>query len=92
MLVLTRRQGEEIIIGDDIRITVVSVKGDRVRIGIKAPTDVPVDRQEIHERRMAFATVPAAEPARGPVANGRADRPVCVDGETPAARPRPTKS
>ena len=51
MLVLTRRPGEEIIIDGNIRITVVSIKGDRVRIGIEAPPSVTVDRQEIHERR-----------------------------------------
>lgn len=51
MLVLTRRPGEEIVIGGNIRITVVSVKGDRIRIGIEAPPSVVVDRQEIHERR-----------------------------------------
>lgn len=51
MLVLTRRPGEEIVIDGKIRLTVVSVHGDRVRIGIKAPPSVIVDRQEIHERR-----------------------------------------
>jgi carbon storage regulator len=51
MLVLTRRPGEEIIIDNNIRLTVVSLKGDRVRIGIEAPPSVVVDRQEIHERR-----------------------------------------
>jgi carbon storage regulator len=51
MLVLTRRQGEEIIIAGNIRITVVAVKGGQVRIGITAPPSVSVDRQEIHERR-----------------------------------------
>ena len=51
MLVLTRRPGEEIVIDGNIRITVVAVKGDRIRIGIEAPPSVVVDRQEIHERR-----------------------------------------
>jgi carbon storage regulator len=52
MLVLTRRTGEEIVIGDDIRITVVGVRGDRVRLGITAPESVCVDRAEVYERRM----------------------------------------
>jgi len=52
MLVLTRRVGEEIIIGGDIRVTVVAIKGDRVRIGVSAPDFVRVDRQEVHERRI----------------------------------------
>ncbi len=62
MLVLSRRPGEEIIIDGNIRVTVVSVKGDRVRIGIAAPANVTVDRAEVHERRAAFhepALVPA---------------------------------
>jgi carbon storage regulator len=55
MLVLTRKVGQEIIIGDTIRITVTQIKGDHVRIGIDAPDEVPVDRQEVHERRREFA-------------------------------------
>ena len=51
MLVLTRRPGEEIVIDGNIRLTVVSIKGDRVRLGIEAPPSVVVDRQEIHDRR-----------------------------------------
>jgi carbon storage regulator len=54
MLVLTRRLGETIIINDNVRVTVLDVKGDRVRLGIAAPADVLVDRQEVHERRMRF--------------------------------------
>lgn len=52
MLVLTRHPGEETIINGTIRLTVVSVKGDRIRLGIDAPPSVVVDRQEIHERRL----------------------------------------
>jgi carbon storage regulator len=59
MLVLSRRVGEEIIINDNIRVTVVAVKGDRVRLGIVAPRDVTVDRSEVHERRKEFAMVGA---------------------------------
>ena len=51
MLVLTRRPGEGIVIDGKIRLTIVSVRGDRIRIGIEAPPSVVVDRQEIHERR-----------------------------------------
>jgi carbon storage regulator len=54
MLVLTRRPGEEIVIDGDIRVTVVSVQGDRIRIGIMAPPSILVDRAEIHERRKQF--------------------------------------
>jgi len=51
MLVLTRRLGEEIVIGGDIRVTVLSVSRAQVRLGITAPRHISVDRQEIHERR-----------------------------------------
>lgn len=57
MLVLSRRPGEEIIINDNIKVTVVSVKGDRVRIGVAAPDNVQVDRAEVHARRMTFHDV-----------------------------------
>ena len=53
MLVLTRKVGEHILIGDDISITVVAIRGDRVRLGIAAPKETVVDRGEIHERRAA---------------------------------------
>ena len=49
MLVLSRYKDQSIYIGDDIIITVVDVRGDRIRIGIEAPADVPVHRQEIYE-------------------------------------------
>ncbi|MDO4586178.1 MAG: carbon storage regulator CsrA [Planctomycetia bacterium] len=49
MLVLSRYKDQSIYIGDDIVITVVDVRGDRIRLGIEAPSDVPVHRQEIYE-------------------------------------------
>ena len=55
MLVLTRRIGEEIVIGGDIRVTLVGFQGNKVRIGVEAPESVRVDRREVHDRRMEFA-------------------------------------
>jgi len=48
MLVLSRRKNERIVIGDNIVITIVDVRADKVRIGIEAPPDVPVHRQEVY--------------------------------------------
>ena len=67
MLVLTRRTGEEIVIGDDIRVIVVEVQGNKVRLGVKAPASVRIDRQEVHDRRMQFAgdSTPALKMGHG---------------------------
>lgn len=64
MLVLSRRVGEEIVIDGRIRVTISSIKGDRVRIGIEAPPDVPVHRLEVYQRTLEFADpIKADEPA-----------------------------
>jgi carbon storage regulator len=49
MLVLSRQRDESIFIGDNIKITVVDIRGDKVRLGIEAPTEIPVHRQEVYE-------------------------------------------
>ncbi|OBS10157.1 carbon storage regulator CsrA [Acidihalobacter prosperus] len=50
MLILTRRVGETLVIGDAIEVTVLGVKGNQVRLGIKAPKDVTVHREEVYQR------------------------------------------
>jgi len=49
MLVLSRRRDESIMIGENIVITIVDIRGDKVRLGIDAPTEIPVHRQEVYE-------------------------------------------
>ncbi len=68
MLVLTRKIGQALMVGDNVTITVVSISNGKVRVGIEAPADVRVDRREIHERRtqqpLQAAPTLGAAPAR----------------------------
>lgn len=64
MLMLTRRIGQTLVIGDNVKVTVLGVKGNQVRIGIEAPKDVSIHRQEIYER------IQQGQPAPKAVANG----------------------
>lgn len=65
MLVLSRHRDEQIMIGDDIVITVVEIRGDKVRLGIDAPSAVPVHRQEVYEaiKRQASQSPPVVAEA-----------------------------
>jgi carbon storage regulator len=79
MLVLTRRLGESIVIDGDIKVTVIAVQGDKVRLGIAAPASIPVDREEVHRRRLEAAVGPhrlgrSADPLTETPAPGRLDR------------------
>ncbi len=49
MLVLSRQRDESIMIGDDVIVTIVDIRGDKVRLGIEAPANIPVHRQEVYE-------------------------------------------
>lgn len=53
MLILTRRVGESLIIGDDVTVNILGVKGNQIRIGVDAPKEVPVHREEIYDRIQA---------------------------------------
>lgn len=59
MLVLTRKVGEEIVIGDNVRLRIVAVQNQRIRLGITAPPQVTVDREEVQERLKEFRECPA---------------------------------
>ncbi len=52
MLVLTRRLGETLVIGDNVRITVLGINGNQIKVGIDAPKDVSVDREEVRLRKL----------------------------------------
>ncbi len=69
MLILTRRVGETLMIGDDVTVTVLGVKGNQVRIGVNAPKDVAVHREEIYERIRREKEAGGA-PEQGGVASG----------------------
>lgn len=53
MLVLSRRRGEQIVIGEGIVVTIIETRGEAVRVGIDAPREVPVNRREVLERKLA---------------------------------------
>jgi len=65
MLILTRRVGEVVMIGNDVTVTVLGVKGNQVRIGVNAPRDVAVHREEIFERIKREEQDGTVRPAKG---------------------------
>ncbi len=67
MLVLSRKKNESIVINDDITIVVVEIRGDKVRLGVEAPKEVPVHRQEV------FDAIHRNEALAGDKSSGRAD-------------------
>jgi len=60
MLVLTRKAGEAIVIGGQVRVVVVATRGDRVRVGVEAPEEVSVDREEVYARKVHAGQPPPA--------------------------------
>lgn len=65
MLILTRRVGETLMVGDEVTVTVLGVKGNQVRLGVNAPREVAVHREEIYERIQREQDEPAAEKDEG---------------------------
>ena len=70
MLVLSRQKDQSIVIGDDIEITVVDIRGDKVRLGIAAPAEIPVHRKEVYEA-IQRENMQAAQVKPGDVADVR---------------------
>ena len=61
MLVLSRKKDEKIVIGDNITLMVIEIRGDKVRLGIEAPNDVSVDRQEVRDAKLRDGVKPKTE-------------------------------
>lgn len=61
MLVLSRKENERIMIGDDVECVVLSIRGDKVRLGFKAPVEIPIDRSEVRESKLAANNLPSSE-------------------------------
>ena len=80
MLLLTRKLGENIRIGDDVKITIVEVKGNHVKLGIDAPPSVKVHREEIYERIQAENR--RLREAQNPNGEASGDAPPARDGES----------
>jgi carbon storage regulator len=72
MLVLSRKKNESIVINDDITIVVVEIRGDKVRLGVEAPKEVPVHRREVFDAIHRNATVAGEKAAAKPDAAGAA--------------------
>jgi carbon storage regulator len=78
MLVLSRKKNESIVINNDITVTVVEIRGDKVRLGIVAPKEVPVHRQEV------FDAIHGKGPQAAPPAAPAAPSPLVVNNDAPA--------
>ncbi len=82
MLVLTRRSNQSIMIGDDVEVKILGVSGEKVRVGISAPAETPVYREEVLDRIESQGS--AAGTGSAPAANGDRAHPASITGSTPS--------
>ncbi len=87
MLVLTRRAGESVMIGDDVVLTVLEIRGDVIRLGIDAPRTIQVHREEVY-RELQAANRAAASPSDDAVLELTRRLPPAVPGDDPRPVPR----
>ena len=83
MLVLSRQRDESIMIGDNIVVTIVDIRGDKVRLGINAPTEIPVHRQEVYEAIQRENLRAARLDPKDTQALGKGARPAAAGGRAP---------
>lgn len=79
MLILSRKKNESIVINDNITVTIIEIRGDKVRLGIVSPKEIPIHRQEVFEAMRSQETLPPA----APLARIHADCPTCTCPRTP---------
>ena len=86
MLVLSRKKDETIIINDNIRVMVVEIRGDKVRLGIQAPPNIRIDREEIHQKRNR-ATTGSESDSQDKAAGSGESGPISKSGGSVSTRP-----
>jgi len=90
MLVLSRKPGERIVIGENITVTILEIRAGAVKLGFHAPPEVPVHREEVHRRIAggpAVSTPPSPTPGRGLPAEQRGNRPADPTPHGPCTQP-----